>query len=98
MLHRFAHGIRPDLRASLTLQQLDSLQAAVEQVTVASHLLEAIEMLTDELERALTAQVSKLPDYVPTKYFSQRSVVKALWALKAAVVRDLLYRRQFGSV
>jgi MoxR-like ATPase len=93
MLHRFAHGIRPDLRASLTLQQLDVLQAAVEQVTVASHLLEAIEMLTDELERALTAQVSKLPDYVPTKYFSQRSVVKALWALKAAVVRDQLYRR-----
>ena len=50
-------------------------------------------MLADELERALMAQVSKLPDYVPTKYFSQRSVVKALWALKAAVVRDLLYRR-----
>ncbi|WNG58725.1 AAA domain-containing protein [Archangium gephyra] len=93
MLHRFAHGLRPDLRASLTLQQLDVLQAAVEQVTVGSHLLEAIEMLTDELERALTAQVSKLPDYVPTKYFSQRSVVKALWALKAAVVRDQLYRR-----
>ncbi|OJT22786.1 AAA family ATPase [Archangium sp. Cb G35] len=93
MLHRFAHGIRPDLRASLTLQQLDVLQAAVEQVTVGSHLLEAIELLTDELERALTAQVSKLPDYVPTKYFSQRSVVKALWALKAAVVRDQLYRR-----
>ncbi|MFE8597809.1 AAA family ATPase [Archangium violaceum] len=93
MLHRFAHGLRPDLRASLTLQQLDVLQAAVEQVTVGSHLLEAIELLTDELERALTAQVSKLPDYVPTKYFSQRSVVKALWALKAAVVRDQLYRR-----
>ncbi|HEX5750446.1 MAG TPA: AAA family ATPase [Archangium sp.] len=93
MLHRFAHGIRPDLRASLTLQQLDVLQAAVEQVTVGSHLLEAIEMLADELERALMAQVSKLPDYVPTKYFSQRSVVKALWALKAVVVRDQLYRR-----
>ncbi|HZI06191.1 MAG TPA: AAA family ATPase, partial [Archangium sp.] len=71
----------------------DVLQEAVERVTVSSHLLEAIEMLADELERALAAQVSKLPDYVPTKYFSQRSVVKALWALKAAVVRDQLYRR-----
>jgi MoxR-like ATPase len=93
MLHRFAHGLRPDLRATLTLQHLDVLQESVERVTVGSHLLEAIELLTDELERALTAQVSKLPDYVPTKYFSQRSVVKALWALKAAVVRDQLYRR-----
>ncbi|WNG25824.1 AAA domain-containing protein [Cystobacter fuscus] len=93
MLHRFAHGLRPDLRAVLTLQQLDVLQRDVERVTVSNTLLEAIELLTDELERALTAQVSKLPDYVPTKYFSQRSVVKALWALKAAVVRDRLYRR-----
>ncbi|ATB32554.1 ATPase AAA [Melittangium boletus DSM 14713] len=93
MLQRSAHGLRPDLRAQLSLQQLDVLQAAVERVGVSSTLLEAIEMLTDELERALTAQVSKLPDYVPTKYFSQRSVVKALWALKAAVVRDQLYRR-----
>ena len=93
MLHRFAFNLRPDLRANLTLQHLDVLQEAVERVTVSSHLLEAIEMLADELERALAAQVSKLPDYVPTKYFSQRSVVKALWALKAAVVRDQLYRR-----
>ncbi|WP_425430147.1 AAA family ATPase [Cystobacter ferrugineus] len=93
MLHRFAHGLRPDLRAVLTLQHLDVLQKAVERVVVSNTLLEAIELLTDELERALTAQVSKLPDYVPTKYFSQRSVVKALWALKAAVVRDQLYRR-----
>ncbi|WP_225411422.1 AAA family ATPase [Stigmatella hybrida] len=93
MLHRFAHGIRPDLRAGLSLQQLDVLQEAVNRVQVSSQLLEGIELLADELERALMAQVSKLPDYVPTKYFSQRSVVKALWALKAAVVRDQIYRR-----
>lgn len=92
MLHRFAHGIRPDLRAGLSLQQLDVLQEAVTRVQVSSQLLEGIELLADELERALMAQVSKLPDYVPTKYFSQRSVVKALWALKAAVVRDQIYR------
>lgn len=98
MLHRFVQGARPDLRATLTLQQLDLLQEAVERVTVSSHLLEAVELLADELERALTAQVSKLPDYVPTKYFSQRSVVKALWALKAAVVRDQLYRRPDRSL
>ncbi len=92
MLQRFAHGTRPDLRAPLTLQQLDVLQDAVTRVKVSSQLLEGIEMLADGLERTLQEKVAKLPDYVPTKYFSQRSTVKALWALKAAVVRDQLYR------
>ncbi|KFE66723.1 AAA family ATPase [Hyalangium minutum] len=93
MLHRFMHGSRPDLRAALTLQQLDVLQESVEKVKVSSQVLEGVELLADGLERSLAAQVSKLPDYVPTKYFSQRSVVKALWALKAAVVRDQIYQR-----
>jgi len=93
MLHRYAHGARPDLRAQLSLQQMDLLQDAVTRVVVPSHVMEGVELLTEALERALAVQVSKLPDYVPTKYFSQRSVVKALWALKAAVVRDQIYRR-----
>jgi len=93
MLQRYSTGARPDLRAQLTLQQVDLLQDAVTKVKVPSQVLEGVELLADALERALAAQVSKLPDYVPTKYFSQRSAVKALWALKAAVVRDQLYRR-----
>ncbi|WP_338865788.1 AAA family ATPase [Myxococcus stipitatus] len=93
MLQRFSHGARADLRAQLSVQQMDLLQDAVSRVKVPGSVLEGVEMLADGLERALTAQVSKLPDYVPTKYFSQRSVVKALWALKAAVVRDQIYRR-----
>ncbi len=93
MLQRFSHGARPDLRGQLSLQQVDLLQEAVTRVKVPSHVLEGVELLADALERALAAQVSKLPDYVPTKYFSQRSAVKALWALKAAVVRDQIYRR-----
>jgi MoxR-like ATPase len=92
MLHRFMHGSRPDLRAQLTLQQIDLLQESVEKVKVSSQVLEGVELLADGLERSLMAQVAKLPDYVPTKYFSQRSVVKALWALKAAVVRDQIYQ------
>ena len=93
MLHRFMHGSRPDLRAGLTLQQLDVLQESVTKVKISSQILEGVELLADGLERSLSAQVAKLPDYVPTKYFSQRSVVKAMWALKAAVVRDQIYRR-----
>ncbi len=93
MLWRAQTGQRPVLQERLTLQHLDVLQAAVEQVQVPPIVSEGLEALADTLEKELTQQVSRLPDYVPTKYFSQRSVVKALWALKAAVVRDRVYRR-----
>ena len=93
MLWRAQTGQRPVLQERLTLQHLDVLQAAVEQVQVPPIVSEGLEALADTLEKELDQQVSKLPDYVPTKYFSQRSVVKALWALKAAVVRDRVYRR-----
>lgn len=92
MLSRSVKGQRPDLRAELTLQQLDQLQDLVDEVQVPSAIVEGLELLADHLERLLFAQVAKLPDYVPTRYFSQRSVVKALWALKAAVVRDRIWR------
>jgi hypothetical protein len=93
MLQRAQTGQRPALHARLTLQQLDVLQAAVDAVEVPPLVAEGLEDLGDALERELLAQVTRLPDYVPTKYFSQRSMVKALWALKAGVVRDRLYRR-----
>ncbi len=93
MLHRAQTGQRPALHARMTLQQLDVLQEAVEAVEVPPLVAEGMEELADALERELLAQVTKLPDYVPTKYFSQRSMVKALWVLKAIVVRDRMYRR-----
>ena len=98
MLQRAVTGQRPSLKAPLTLQQLDVLQDAVAQVEVTGLVTEGLELLADGLEKALLAQVSKLPDYVPTKYFSQRSMVKALWALKAAVVRDAIYHRPERSL
>lgn len=93
MLRAAQAGQRPALHARLTLQQLDVLQDVVSAVEVPSMVAEGLEALGDALEKELLAQVAKLPDYVPTKYFSQRSMVKALWALKAVVVRDRIYRR-----
>ncbi len=93
MLTRAQTGERPDLRERLTLQQLDELQDLVTRVEVPPLVAEGLEQLADTLEKELLTQVVKLPDYVPTKYFSQRSMVKALWALKAVVVRDRIYRR-----
>ena len=93
MLSRAQKGERPALHERLTLQELDALQELVAQVEVPPLVAEGLEQLADTLERELVTQVVKLPDYVPTKYFSQRSMVKALWALKAVVVRDRIYRR-----
>ncbi|MCA2980953.1 MAG: AAA family ATPase, partial [Myxococcaceae bacterium] len=93
MLWRANGGQRPALHERLTLQQLDVLQASVAAVEVPAVVTEGLEVLADTLERELAAQVMRLPDYVPTKYFSQRTMVKALWALKAAVVRDRIYKR-----
>lgn len=93
MLWRAQTGQRPALSERLTLQQLDVLQDAVAAVEVPAAVAEGLELLADTLEQELAAQVSRLPDYVPTTYFSQRSMVKALWALKAVVVRDRIYRR-----
>jgi MoxR-like ATPase len=93
MLWRANAGQRLSLHERLTLQQLDVLQAAVASVEVPATVTEGLEVLADTLERELLSQVTRLPDYVPTKYFSQRTMVKALWALKAAVVRDRMYKR-----
>ncbi|MBL9038792.1 MAG: AAA family ATPase [Archangium sp.] len=93
MLWRAQAGQRLKLTQRLTLQQLDLLQDAVSSVEVPPTVSEGIEALADALEKELLAQVVKLPDYVPTKYFSQRTMVKALWALRAVVVRDRIYRR-----
>jgi MoxR-like ATPase len=93
MLSRAAREATPELRARLTLQAVDALQDEVERVEVPGQVMEALELLADALERELQRQVTRLPDYVPTKYFSHRTLVKALWALKAAVVRDRIYLR-----
>jgi MoxR-like ATPase len=92
VLQRAVRQQRLDLRARLSLQSLDALQAEVDRVEVSPLLLEALEALAEKLERELQRQVARLPDYVPTKYFSHRSMVKAIWALKAAVVRDRIWR------
>lgn len=91
MLHRAERGQRPSLQRRFTQQQLEVLRAAVDRVEVPGVVLEGLEALADGLERELLAQVTRLPDYVPTKYFSQRTLVKALWALKAAVVRSKIH-------
>lgn len=93
MLERAVHGQLPKLRAPLTLQDVEVLQEAVEHVRVPAPVLEAVERLASHMEQAVRVHTQKLADYVQTRSFSQRSLVKALWVLKAAVVHDCVLRR-----
>ncbi|MBF5041132.1 AAA family ATPase [Aggregicoccus sp. 17bor-14] len=93
LLQRASEGPQPRLHASLTLQQLALLQEEAERVAVPPPVLEALEHLAEELERLLAARTAQLPELLPTKTFSQRSLVKALWVLRAAVVRDCALHR-----
>src|SRR3954452_14973632 len=49
MLQRATGGQRPELKAALSLQQLDALQALVESVSVPSVISEALAALADQL-------------------------------------------------
>jgi MoxR-like ATPase len=91
MLERAAHPQRLLPRRQLTVQQLHLLQAQVAQVAVPAPMMEALERLTLQLERAVHKHALRMPEHVPTRYFSNRSLVKALWTLKAAVVRDVVF-------
>lgn len=91
MLSRAVEAQRPELRARLTIQDVDLLQNAVQRVKMPAAVTEGLELVATQLEQELAAHVVRAADYVPTKYFSQRSLVKALWAIKAAVVRDKIY-------
>ncbi len=88
MLRRAAVHERPVFRCPLTLQDLDALQAAADGVLLPQEVLEAVERLADGLERRLSEEASRAASYRPTKYFSNRTLVKSLKALKAAVALD----------
>jgi MoxR-like ATPase len=90
MLRRAAKRERPAFQCALTIQDLDTLQAAVEEVELPPDVLEALERLADALERTLATSTQKASTYRPTKYFSNRTLVKSLKVLKAAVVLDAM--------
>ena len=88
MLRRAALRERPEFKARLTIQDLDVLQEAVEHVEVPAEVLEGLERLTQEYEAALAKAAQAQQSYRPTKYFSNRTLVKAIKALKAAVALE----------
>jgi MoxR-like ATPase len=82
-----AHGAR-NLRAELSIQDLDVLQAMVEQVEVPTHVLVQLRQLVEafESEQRLAARAD--PQFVPTRYLSTRTVVRLGKLLRAICVFD----------
>ncbi|MGC4118292.1 MAG: AAA family ATPase [Myxococcales bacterium] len=94
MLRRAALHERPVFRCPLTIQDLDVLQAAADAVVLPQEVLEALERLADSLERRLSDEANRQASYRPTKYFSNRTLVKSIKALKAGVALDAVRQKR----
>ena len=81
----------PAVEATLPRSSLARLQALLPGVEVPVEVRDALERLVDVLQPALAADASGEPG---TRLFSQRTLVRAVWALRAAVVRDACRRER----
>jgi MoxR-like ATPase len=79
----------PAVQVTLPRVALARLQALLPEVEVPPEVLDTLERLVDVLQPALAADASGEPG---TRLFSQRTLVRAVWALRAAVVRDACRR------
>ena len=79
----------PQVVVQLPRATLARLQALLPQVEVPVETLDALERLVDTLLPGFAADPSGEPG---TRLFSQRTLVRALWVLRAAVVRDACQR------
>jgi MoxR-like ATPase len=75
----------PQVEVSLPRAALARLQDSLPRVEVPAETLEALERLVDLLQPALAEDPS---GETVTRLLSQRTLVRSVWALRAAVVRD----------
>lgn len=92
VLRRQAGGAaRPSLEARLTIQDLDALQAAADSVLLSEPACDALAELLDRLDDELHAARRADPAFVPTRYLSTRTAVRAGQILRAIAVYDRLF-------
>lgn len=81
-------GGPPVLRATLTIQDLDVLQAAADETLVPDEVCAALASLLEQLEVELASAARADPSFVPTRYLSTRAAVRSARILRAATVYD----------
>jgi MoxR-like ATPase len=88
-------GVRaPKLKSLLTIQDLDVLQAAVDDVFLDDVLCGYLESILDAFETELAAATRADPSFVPTRYLSTRTAVRSGKILRAACVFDHIFREK----
>lgn len=94
VLRRHVGGARDRaLDALLTIQDLDALQALVDEVVVSEPICDALARFLASLDGEMAAAVRADPKFVPTRYFSTRTAVRCGKILRAICVRDWIARR-----
>lgn len=95
LLRRVVAGTRPPpLDALLTIQDLDVLQEAVDDVWISPELCDGLADLVARLDRELADAVRDDPEFRPTRYLSMRTTVRCGRVLRAAVVLDAITRSE----
>ncbi|MDB4931771.1 MAG: putative 2-component regulator, partial [Myxococcaceae bacterium] len=86
-------GVRPRaLEATLTIQDLDVLQALVDRTVVPDEVCAALGALVEHLDRDLAFAAKGDPTFTPTRYLSTRTVVRLGRILRAVCVYDAIMR------
>jgi MoxR-like ATPase len=92
VLQRQVAGKRPPaLRAPLTIQDLDELQAAVDGVFVPEAICSSLGALLASLDRELSAAYKADPNFLPTRYLSTRTAVRTGKILRAVCVYHKIF-------
>ena len=91
--HEIGGEGRPSLDAPLTVQDLDALQAATEEVYVPEPICDGLAKLLELLEMELSAAERADPSFLPTRYLSTRTAVRSGQILRAICVYDSIFRR-----
>jgi MoxR-like ATPase len=83
---------KPRLDALLTLQDLDVLQAAVEDVYVAPEICDGLAKLLDSFDAEVAAASRADPAFCPTRYISTRTAVRSGAILRAIAVHSKIFK------
>jgi MoxR-like ATPase len=83
---------KPRLDALLTIQDLDVLQAMVDEVYVAPELCDQLALFLSRLDAELASASRADPSFTQTRYISTRTAVKCGQILRAACVFDRVFR------
>ncbi|WP_170319583.1 AAA family ATPase [Polyangium spumosum] len=76
------------LESMLSVQDLDALQHAADEVHVSDPVCDGLATLLERFDRELNAAVRADPAFVPTRYISTRTAVRSGRVLRAAVMAD----------